>query len=195
MSEQNDAKRRKTDEEMFPDPPVRPTMAPPIRASNIKKKLPFADAPNPPHPTHKTPTQGKITLVKSSPQYTNGELIHLPEIPTDIEDEDSDDDNAFPVPAWAEAENLTKALIEQDGLDGDQIFGPIAPLKMEEIFRGNKDRMKRFRDRTSSANWNGPDGLTQEEIMKDNADRERMKRDGGWTTGRLRLGVSMSQAW
>ena len=165
---------------------MRPTMAPPIRASNVKRKLPFTDVTNPPTASHKTPTQpaaqGKITLVKSSPQYTNGDLIHLPEIPTDSEDDDSDDD-AFPVPAWAETEALTRQLIAQDGMDGDQVFGPIAPLRMEEIFRGNKDRLKRFRDRTSSANWAGPDGLTQEEIMRDNAGRERMRQNGGWTYG------------
>lgn len=50
---------------------------------------------------------------------------------------------------------------------------------MEEVFR-NKDRHKRFRDRTSSANWNGADRLTEEERKRDREGRERLVRDGGW---------------
>ena len=51
---------------------------------------------------------------------------------------------------------------------------------MEEMF---KERHKRFRDRTSSANWSGRDALTEEEIRTDRAARERMRREGGWTFG------------
>lgn len=36
-SQQADSKRRKTEDEFNPEPPVRPTMAPPIRQSNIRK--------------------------------------------------------------------------------------------------------------------------------------------------------------
>jgi hypothetical protein len=128
--------------------------------------------------------QKTIQTVKSSPQYPNGEGIHLPEIPTDSEDEDSEDDggNAFPIPDWATPGHLTEQLIRQEGMDGDAVFGPIAPLKMEEIFaKGNKERLKRLRDRTSSANWAvSGDGLTLEEVRTDREQRERMRQEGGW---------------
>lgn len=130
--------------------------------------------------------QKSIQTVKSSPQYPNGEAIHLPEIPTDSEDEDSEDEgNAFPLPDWATPGHLTEQLMRQEGLDGDAVFGPIAPLKMEEIFsKGNKDRLKRLRDRTSSANWTlSGDGLTLEEVRADREQRERMRLEGGWKFG------------
>ncbi|EEQ87316.1 inner centromere protein [Blastomyces dermatitidis ER-3] len=144
-------------------------------------KIPFADNSNPPHATtHKTPAHGPQKILKSSPAYPNGDSIKLPEILTDSEDEDSDAE-PYNVPDWAKPENLNNILISQEGKDGEQVFGPTAPLHMEEIFKDNKDRFKRFRDRTSSANWGGPDGLTQDEIKWDLAERERLKRNGGWT--------------
>jgi hypothetical protein len=153
-------------------------------------KIPFADAPNPPAHATKTPASAyparTLQLVKTSPQYPNGEAIHLPEIPTDSEDEDSaDEGNAFPVPDWATPGHLTDQLYRQEGIDGDAVFGPIAPLKMEEIFaKGNKERLKRMRDRTSSANWAvSGDGLTLEEVRADREQRERMRREGGWRYG------------
>lgn len=172
----------------FPQPPTR--AAPPqMQQYATGAKIPFADAPNP--PAHaKTPVsimqQKTIQTVKSSPQYANGDGIHLPEIPTDSEDEDSDDEaNAFPIPDWATPGHLTEQLIRQEGMDGDAVFGPIAPLKMEEIFaKGNKDRLKRLRDRTSSANWaHSGDGLTLEEVRVDREQRERMRVEGGWRFG------------
>jgi hypothetical protein len=157
-------------------------------------KIPFAEVANPPQHANKTPgsayAQHKVgagvQLVKSSPQYQNGESIHLPEIPTDSEDDDSDaEPNGFPVPDWATPGHLTDQLLQQETLDGDAVFGPIAPLKMEEIFaKGNKERLKRMRDRTSSANWAmSGDGLTLEEVRHDREMRERMRQDGGWRYG------------
>ncbi|KIW93756.1 uncharacterized protein Z519_05071 [Cladophialophora bantiana CBS 173.52] len=172
----------------FPQPPSR-TAPPQMQQYATGGKIPFADAPNPPAHT-KTPVslmqQKTIQTVKSSPQYPNGEAIHLPEIPTDSEDEDSDDEgNAFPIPDWATPGHLTEQLIRQEGMDGDAVFGPIAPLKIEEIFsKGNKDRLKRLRDRTSSANWAlSGDGLTLEEVRADREQRERMRLEGGWRYG------------
>jgi Inner centromere protein, ARK binding region len=153
-------------------------------------KIPFADAPNPPAHNTKTPASAyhhkTLQLVKSSPQYPNGEAIHLPEIATDSEDEDSGDEgNAFPVPDWATPGHLTDQLIRQEGIDGDAVFGPIAPLRMEEIFtKSNKERLKRMRERTSSANWAiSGDGLTLEEVRADREQRERMRLEGGWRYG------------
>lgn len=145
-------------------------------------KIPFAEASNHPQPIQKTPAQPPQRIPKSSPNYPNGENIKLPEIPTDSEDSDSEAET-YNVPEWAKEENLARILLEQDGQDGEQVFGPSAPLHMEEIFKDNKDRIRKFRDRTSSANWAGPDGLTQEEVRWDLAARERLKNNGGWTFG------------
>ena len=171
----------------FPQPPTR--AQPPQMTQYANSKIPFADAPNPPAPA-KTPLSAyqhkTITAIKSSPHYQNGEQIHLPEIPTDSEDEDSEDEgNAFPIPDWATPGHLTNQLIAQEAIDGDAVFGPIAPLKMEEIFaKGNKDRLKRLKDRTSSANWvKSGDALTLEEVRIDREQRERMRVDGGWRYG------------
>lgn len=88
------------------------------------------------------------------------------------------------MPDWAREDNLGALLLDQDGHDGESVFGPSAPLHMEEIFRENKDRFKRFRDRTSSANWGSTgDGLTTEEVRWDLAEREKLKKNGGWTYG------------
>ncbi len=189
----------------FPQPPNPHRIAHPSEMSKYANgnKIPFADAPNPPaYPQHhKTPSaqqplpppKSTLQLVKSSPHYTPGETIALPEIPTDSED--SDDDSAdeaggggsssFPVPSWASPTTLTNQLIAQESVDGDAVFGPIAPLRMEEIFaKGNKDRLKRFRERTSSANWAlSGDGLTVEEVRADREMRERMRLQGGWRYG------------
>ena len=146
-------------------------------------KIPFADAPNPPHTAYKTPSHnahGRMQPAKPSPQYTNGDNISLPDVHTDSEDED--DGDGFNPPEWARTPEVFEALIRQDAIDGGEVFGPVAPLHMEEIFK-NKERQKRFRDRTSSANWLGQDRLTEDEIRKDLADREKMRRDGGWTYG------------
>lgn len=146
-------------------------------------KIPFAEpnnVPCQPSSAHlKTPGQNKHVIPKSSPAYPNGENIKLPDIPTDSEDEDSDAEPCH-VPDWAKEENLHNILVQQESQDGEMVFGPSAPLRMEEIFKGNKERLRKFRDRTSSANWNGPDGLTQDEIKWDMAEREKLKNNGGW---------------
>jgi hypothetical protein len=178
--------------QQFPHPPNPHRVVHPTAMAQYGNggKIPFADAPNPPAHSTKTPASAyqhkTLQLVKSSPQYPNGEAIHLPEIPTDSEDEDSSDEgNAFPVPDWATPGHLTDQLIRQEGIDGDAVFGPIAPLKMEEIFaKGNKERLKRMRERTSSANWAiSGDGLTLEEVRADREQRERMRLEGGWRYG------------
>lgn len=189
------------------------------KASDMSKyangnKIPFAD-PNMPTAQahhHMTPSshqkapalppKSTLQLVKSSPnpQYTPGETIALPEIPTDSEDEadDSADEaarsgpgggnNSFPVPSWASPTTLTNHLLAQESVDGDAVFGPIAPLRIEEIFakggsgsNSSKDRFNKLRQRTSSANWiTSGDGLTIEEVRADREMRERMRIQGGW---------------
>ncbi|KAL2817584.1 hypothetical protein BJX63DRAFT_385482 [Aspergillus granulosus] len=225
MQPSGETKRRKTDDEQN-RASMRPTMAPPIRQSNIRKepakkpsmygagqhsavpqsglsmfktgqpqrpahpmdmakyasgKIPFAEpssAAGPSQP-HRTPGASASKAPKPSPNYPNGENIQLPEIATDSEDEDSDADLA-PVPNWAQSKELELLLRKQEGLEADAIFGPIAPFSLEETFKSDK-RIKKFRERTSSANWAGPDGLTQEEIRKDIAERQRLRMNGGWS--------------
>ncbi|CRG90836.1 Serine/arginine repetitive matrix protein 2 [Talaromyces islandicus] len=147
--------------------------------------IPFAPT-NPPATTvHKTPSHKTANLAaqrapaKVSPQYPPSESIHLPEPNTDSEDEDSDAD-MLPVPEWAQADELQRALATQEDAPTDHIFGRIAPFMMEEVFKQDK-KLKKFRERTSSANWGGPDGLTQEEISRDQAARQRLRTNGQWS--------------
>ncbi|KAL4908505.1 hypothetical protein BDW74DRAFT_188488 [Aspergillus multicolor] len=222
MQPSGDTKRRRTDDEQN-RASMRPTMAPPIRQSNIRKepakkpsmygtgasqpgssifktgqvqrpgqpmdmskyasgKIPFAESSNAgPSQPHRTPGPSSSKVAKPSPNYPDGEKIHLPEIATDSEDEDSEAE-MLPVPTWAQPKHLETLLRDQEGMEADSIFGPIAPFSLEETFKADK-RIKKFRERTSSANWAGPDGLTQEEIRKDVAERQRLRLNGGWTFG------------
>ncbi|KAL4914980.1 hypothetical protein BDW62DRAFT_189452 [Aspergillus aurantiobrunneus] len=222
-----ETKRRRTDDEEN-HASMRPTMAPPIRQSNIRKepakkpsmygagqhsaapqpgssifktgqpqrpghpmdmakyasgKIPFAEPSNAAGPSqpYRTPGPSSSKPPKPSPNFPNGENINLPEIATDSEDEDSEAE-MLPVPNWAQPKQLETLLRDQEGMETDSIFGPIAPFSLEETFKADK-KIKKFRERTSSANWAGPDGLTQDEIRKDVAERQRLRLNGGWTFG------------
>ncbi|PSN73691.1 hypothetical protein BS50DRAFT_193260 [Corynespora cassiicola Philippines] len=139
------------------------TPAPSHHSQFAKGKIPFAES------TSKAPVPQQ--------QYPNGDDIKLPEIMTDSEDDDSD--NEFEQPSWVNTPNLRELLANQQLVDPEQIFGPIAPLNMEAVFP-NKERHKRFRDRTSSAYW-ANDQVTEEEKRKEREARERIVRDGAWT--------------
>ena len=151
-------------------------------------KIPFAEAPNPPAASHKTPHQTKHSQMpntnRSSPMYANGEHIHLEEIATDSEDEDTDDERERKqaLPDWVRTPNLFDNLASQETINPDAVFGPIAPLNMEEMFR-DKSRHHKFHKRTSSANWHGADRLTEDDIRQDLAARNKLRQDGGWTYG------------
>ncbi|KAL8996076.1 MAG: hypothetical protein Q9169_004315 [Polycauliona sp. 2 TL-2023] len=166
----------------------RPGQAPDM-AKYANGRIVFAENTNAAHPHHKTPNQSRLTNqahAKSSPQYVNGENIHLEDIPTDSDEDDSDREEdkkakGAMLPSWVQSPMLNNLLREQEkNKDADSIFGPSAAVNMEEMF---KERHHRFRSRTSSANWAGNDRLTDEEIRSDNAARERMRREGGWTFG------------
>jgi len=135
----------------------------PAHAQFAKGKIPFAESAQAAQP--------------SQPQYQNGEEIKLPEILTDSEDEDSD--NEFEQPSWVNTPNLRELLTQQQLVDPEQVFGPIAPLNMEQVFP-NKERHKRFRERTSSAFW-ANDQVTEEERRKDREAKERLYREGAWS--------------
>lgn len=137
----------------------------PAHAQFAQGKIPFAEPLQPAQPA------------QPALQYPNGEEIKLPDIMTDSEDEDSD--NEFQQPDWVNTPNLRDMLQSQTLMDPEQIFGPIAPLNMEQIFP-NRERHKRFRDRTSSAYWIN-DQATEEDRRKEREARERLVREGAWT--------------
>ncbi|KAL9599413.1 MAG: hypothetical protein Q9219_003850 [cf. Caloplaca sp. 3 TL-2023] len=167
----------------------RPGQAPQDMAKYTNGRIVFAENVNPAYPAHKTPNQARLTgqpLAKSSPQYMNGENIQLEDIPTDSDEDDSEEEGnkkakGAMLPSWVQSPVLNELLREQEkNKDPDSIFGPSAAVNMEDMF---KERHHRFRSRTSSANWAGNDRLTEEEIRSDNAAREKMRREGGWTFG------------
>ncbi|OBZ80042.1 hypothetical protein A0H81_00766 [Grifola frondosa] len=95
------------------------------------------------------------------PPPVTSESIELPDIHSEYSDsEDEDRPRTFDPPGWAQSPELRVALHQQSTMNPDDIFGPIGPLRMEDIFR---TRQSRFRARTSSANWVGTDQLTAEE--------------------------------
>lgn len=173
-------------------------------------RIPFAENANPPGPAQhhgqghahpgfenmqsgaaqnkfKTPARPAHApkSAKSSPLYPNGDNIELPDIQTDSEDEESDEDDntGFRAPSWVASPALRDLLTQQQLVDPETVFGPIGELKMEEVFRNgkNQERLKKFRDRTSSAAWvqNG-DAVTSAEKRRDMELRERVVREGGW---------------
>ncbi|GAB1316735.1 hypothetical protein MFIFM68171_06945 [Madurella fahalii] len=152
-----------------------------------KGTIPFAPNPNAAGPSHKTPgrpvggtmPKSAKSVARSSPRFQNGESIELPDIQTDDE---SDDEGAhIRVASWAESPALKEAILAQERVDPMQVFGPPAPLNMEEVFNKSKDRWHKFRARTSSANWSGTDRLTEDDIKKDMQARDKMRREGGWS--------------
>ncbi|KAG5926625.1 hypothetical protein E4U42_003105 [Claviceps africana] len=162
----------------------------PLDLAQISKgAIPFQPTPNAAGSAYKTPARSgpaaaaKSTAksgARSSPRFQNGEAIELPEIQTDDESEDDESHGAIVAP-WADSPDLRKALMRQETMDPSQIFGPPAPLNMEEVFNKSKDRFHKFRARTSSANWSGADRLTEEDIRKDLLARDKLRRDGGWS--------------
>ncbi|CAK7215762.1 hypothetical protein SEUCBS140593_002637 [Sporothrix eucalyptigena] len=118
------------------------------------------------------------SAAKSSPRFPNGDAIELPDIQTDDEDSEEEHVNAAP---WADSPDLRRALMRQETVDPFQVFGPPGPLIMEEVFNKTKERWHKFRARTSSANWSGIDRLTEDDIRKDLAARDKIRREGGWS--------------
>jgi hypothetical protein len=163
----------------------------PLDMAQISKgAIPFAPNPNAAGPSYKTPARpGAFSSVKSaaksvqrsSPRFQNGESIELPEIQTDDEDEDDEESHGMGVASWADSPDLRRALMQQEYMDPSAVFGHPAPLNMEEVFNKSKDRFHKFRMRTSSANWSGTDRLTEDDIRKDMAARDKMRREGGWS--------------
>uniref|UniRef100_A0A060SZG0 ARAD1C07414p n=1 Tax=Blastobotrys adeninivorans TaxID=409370 RepID=A0A060SZG0_BLAAD len=102
--------------------------------------------------SYNTPT------IKMATPKRSGDDIVLPEIMSESED----DDEGNVLEEWANSPELQSLLKRQQSIDPDSIFGPIAPLKIEEVFK-NSSRVSRFRPRSSSAVWS-KDKLSQQEI-------------------------------
>ena len=94
----------------------------------------------------------KAATPRAPPRVTS-ESIELPDVHSDYEySDDEAKPNAFEPPEWAHSPELRQALQQQSTMNPDDIFGPIEPLRMEELFSGSA-RQARLRNRTSSANW------------------------------------------
>lgn len=147
---------------------AQPTEKPAIKSVPVpvptkgKGKMP-AD----PEETQTKKTSQLPMAVHANPQRLNveppiaSEMIELPEPNSEYSDsEDEGRQRKHGAPEWTQSPELRAALESQSRVNPDDIFGPVRPLRMEDIFR---TRTSRFRARTSSANWSGPDGLKQEE--------------------------------
>jgi hypothetical protein len=105
--------------------------------------------------------RAKAQIQAAKQQQLESENIELPDINSEYSDsEDEDRPKTFDPPDWAQSPELRQQLQMQSTVNPDEIFGPIKPLRMEEVFR---TKQSRFRARTSSANWTGTDRLTIEE--------------------------------
>ncbi len=98
----------------------------------------------------------------ASSSNINSNPVPSPTVLPEIYSESEDDDDGSILKDWANSPDLKELLEQQRKIDPDTVFGPIAPLQMEEVFK--KSRISRFRARSSSANWSGQDVLTQQEI-------------------------------
>ncbi|CCH43615.1 Muscle M-line assembly protein unc-89 [Wickerhamomyces ciferrii] len=88
-----------------------------------------------------------------------------PKTPTvlpEIFSESEDDEEGVILKDWANTPELRDKLMKQRRIDPDQVFGPMAPLQMEDIFKNS--RLSRFKHRGSSAQWVGQDALTSQEV-------------------------------
>ncbi|GAA5956271.1 hypothetical protein JCM21900_006591 [Sporobolomyces salmonicolor] len=122
-------------------------------------------------------SQGAVHRTPAPPKPEPEPYQELPEI--DSEYSDSDDEahekKVASFPRWAQSPALAHALLEQRKINPDEIFGPIPPLSIQEIFRSNQSAA-RLRARTSSAQWDGTDALTR-------TDMERYHRAMGFRSG------------
>ncbi|WWD18744.1 hypothetical protein CI109_103198 [Kwoniella shandongensis] len=104
------------------------------------------------------------TQLEEKAAMIQSEDIVLPDIASEYSDSDDEDRTRdFERPQWAESPELRHALEAQAHRNPDELFGPIKPLNMEELF---KVRTGKFRARTSSANWSKGDGLTKAEEVE-----------------------------
>ncbi|SRR6266478_977651 len=149
-------------------PAEKPVVKPaPVPASAKGKAKMIAD-PEDTQPKKAKKAKKSQTAVHAHPERPKteppipSEMIELPEPNSEYSDSDDESGQRKKAerPEWTQSPELRAALESQSRVNPDDIFGPVRPLRMEDIFR---TRTSRFRARTSSANWSGPDGLKQEE--------------------------------
>lgn len=121
---------------------------------------------------HRAKAQMQATTPRQPPPPPS-ESIELPDIQSEYSDSDDEDrKRTYTLPEWAQSPELRQTLEQQSHIDPDTIFGPIGPLRMEEIFR---TRQSRFRSRTSSGIWDR-DAVTAAET-EDYAQRMGYRRE------------------
>jgi hypothetical protein len=165
-------------------PPTRPSA---IRASNQAAAIRQSQAVASQHHPSSSTVPGTHTAVLNQSRLAlqnqldaeaaelASEEIVLPDIASEYSDsgDETDDSPAFKRPGWAESPALRAALAAQASKNPDELFGPIRPLSMDELFKAQ--HKGKFRSRTSSGNWQR-DGLKKEE-------EEEYARRMGFTTG------------
>ncbi|KAK4702142.1 hypothetical protein P7C70_g4082, partial [Phenoliferia sp. Uapishka_3] len=126
------------------------TNAPPsaarVAALNQKSFQPTASISRPPQP-------------RPEPEV----LQELPDIDSEYSDS-GDEEHAEKVanyPQWVQSP--AGLLSRQQFTNPDELFGPMPPLSMKDIFKTNSTR---FSKRSSSACWEGTDELTEQEMVK-----------------------------
>ncbi|GAA5848115.1 hypothetical protein JCM9279_007460 [Rhodotorula babjevae] len=134
-----------------------PALPPRILAPTVPK--PFASSMRPPQAQ-----QPALPPRVVEPQEP---LQELPEI--DSEYSDSDDEaherKRKALPGWAQSPAVAQALFDQQQVNPDELFGPIPKLSIGEFFR-NSASAARLRGRTSSAQWDGTDALSQTDLAR-----------------------------
>ncbi|BGP39861.1 hypothetical protein JCM10450v2_003834 [Rhodotorula kratochvilovae] len=100
----------------------------------------------------------------AEPQEAYQELPDIDSEYSDSDEEAHERKNAE-LPRWARSPALAQALYDQQQVNPDEIFGPIPKLAIGEFFR-NSASAARLRARTSSAQWDGTDGLTQTDLAR-----------------------------
>ncbi|GAA6049641.1 hypothetical protein JCM3770_005049 [Rhodotorula araucariae] len=130
-----------------PSRPLAPTVPKPFSSAMRPPQAVPAPAPKP-----------------AEPQEAYQELPDIDSEYSDSDDEAHERKNAE-LPRWARSPALAQALYDQQQVNPDEIFGPIPKLAIGEFFR-NSHSAARLRARTSSAQWDGTDALTQTDLAR-----------------------------
>lgn len=152
--------------------PIGGGLGPPMRASDINRPL----NPNRTSQAQASSSASAQSVLQAQRQALQShilaqndeyagqsEAIELPDIKSEYSDSDDEDRPKTEVASWAQSPDIRAAMKEQEAHNPDDIFGPMRPLSMEEVFRA---RAGKFRARSSSANWGGQDGVTPQEELE-----------------------------
>lgn len=129
-------------------------------ANQLSGYRPSQSSKMPPPPSTASKTAMAAAAAAAGSSSTQPKTV-LPEIYSESED----DDEGSVLMEWANSPELHSMLLRQQSVDPDTVFGPIAPLKLEEVFKSVKNyKPTRLRPRSSSSSWLGRDKLSQQEI-------------------------------